>query len=248
MQDHGFLWKSQKLHSPFSSEHEGCCAWKTSASRQGLFLSIFGWIIRTSWARKRPKSFGFGAAPTHLQLQHIISLRDRTACGGGGSVTVRPKVTCTTRNTWKDQHDRDSTGLHLHLNWHISSTSFTSNIKNKANWESGMLPMIPVERHVHVQEAPNPTTWTVNAKICSREGVRVWCEGKSMTQTWLCLLGNNIRAHYKANASLASTHKSRIGTTWLSLSLSICTSFSFRQLHRQPCGHFDSEWAHLNPV
>lgn len=73
-----------RLYLPSSSKHKWCCALETSNSRHWLLVSIFGWIVRTTWARKRPKSFGFGATATHLQLQHIIFLGHRTA----SSVTV----------------------------------------------------------------------------------------------------------------------------------------------------------------
>lgn len=73
------LWKVVRIYLPSSSKHKRCCTWETSNSCQWLLVSIFGWIIHTTWARKRPKSFGFGATATHLQLQHIIFLGHSTA-------------------------------------------------------------------------------------------------------------------------------------------------------------------------
>lgn len=70
-----------KEHGASSSQHKRCCTLETSNSRQWMLVSFFGWLVRTTRARKRPKSFGFGATATHLQLQHIIFLGHRTASG-----------------------------------------------------------------------------------------------------------------------------------------------------------------------
>lgn len=64
-----------------SGEHKRCCTWKTSNSCQWVLVSIFGWIVCITWAGKRPKSFGFGATATHLQLQHIIFSDQKAARG-----------------------------------------------------------------------------------------------------------------------------------------------------------------------
>lgn len=91
-----------RVHLPSSSKHKRCSTQETSASRQRLLVSIFGWIVRTTWARKRPKSFGFGAATPHLQLQHIIFSGHRSA----SSATVwlyqmKTYMKPMTSDTWK---------------------------------------------------------------------------------------------------------------------------------------------------
>lgn len=67
---------------------------ETSDSRKWLLISIFGWIVWTTWARKRPKSFGFGAATSHLQLQHIIFSGPEAA---SGATVLLYKMKCAFR-------------------------------------------------------------------------------------------------------------------------------------------------------
>lgn len=86
-----------KEHRASSGKHKRCCTWETSNSCHWLLVSIFGWIVRTTWARKRPKSFGFGATATHLQLQHIIFLGHRTA---SGATVLLYQMKCDLQDIW----------------------------------------------------------------------------------------------------------------------------------------------------